>query len=1020
MLQTIQPTEGDNAEQHSAAKTIQRAYRLGKLRKKLSKMSIHRRKVIAEIIATEKAYVEDLKLVENVFMTPLLVKKLIPKERAPQIFGNIKAIKSLNDAFYARLEAAQTSTLSLPLKRRSSLSSTSPVDSPVSPVNIVLNSPAESPNSARAHLSKEKKKNSWMGNIGAALLGLDDSKRKPERKDSLSLSPTDVEAPEPSTSSPVKVTKVETFAGAMKSIVPFMKLYTDYINNFEKAMDILRECRKSKPELDTYLKKLKQETKECRSMDISSFLVMPVQRIPRYQLLLQEVIKNTPKDHHDYDDLTNSLKTVVNVNKHLNNQRKYKEAKTRVVTVAKRLDEMINTHKNEPEETIKSIEIAKATIVAPFRHYVDECKVRLGRMSRADNEDRLAPVQYDMILFIDLVLFMIDDMEQSSTTPDESIVLAQPIFLVLTDMNMIAEDNLIRINYYAGPYHFVVQFSNEEDCTRFYDLMQQNKSQEEEKLCKLLTDQQSHDNDPEESAAREKAMYIIKNLEQYVNKKETVQYNFGDKQHDFLKIYASFKELVKKYESIQEQCSLMDPESNQKLVHDKELEMNQIYEQIKDCMDRLHKGMEILERYQDHANEADDVLNCVLRKDTYTMDKLFGAQVCNLQSMGAYERMSEVEEFGKNQIMKRIHMDANGQAPLFMDIASSNTIQQQQQQPSPRTPTTTATTIKSSPRTQQSTQQHDHLINKVDQLEKELRAKKIMFDAVTRERKKFEMEVKELNMKLKHYQNHGNNGSASPRSLASPRNNSQRSPYPTPPLSSSPSSSSSSLHDSNTKELNMIKEQLDHHKQLVGRLNHDHLEMKNELDALRCAIKNKDELIHQQGTMIESLSVITAEPTPSMAINESNHGDDLMIQQLNERIKELTSENQTLREFYDANQESRRKRKSSSKKHLLEEVEKREVEKREVEKKEEKNDKKEKINKLIKSVQVPQLSMQSIVIQDVDCSLPISSLAQQQQHEEEDTNEDISHRSFAARMELFKKIDIAKQEEGKKSARVIT
>ncbi len=35
-------------------------------------------------------------------------------------------------------------------------------------------------------------------------------------------------------------------------------------------------------------------------MNFESLLITPVQRIPRYNLLLQDLIKNTSKDHPDY------------------------------------------------------------------------------------------------------------------------------------------------------------------------------------------------------------------------------------------------------------------------------------------------------------------------------------------------------------------------------------------------------------------------------------------------------------------------------------------------------------------------------------------------------------------------------------------------------------------------------------------------------------------------------------------------------------------------------------------------
>lgn len=38
---------------------------------------------------------------------------------------------------------------------------------------------------------------------------------------------------------------------------------------------------------------------------------MPVQRIPRYSMLLQDMVKNTWPHHADYESLTAALKTIL-------------------------------------------------------------------------------------------------------------------------------------------------------------------------------------------------------------------------------------------------------------------------------------------------------------------------------------------------------------------------------------------------------------------------------------------------------------------------------------------------------------------------------------------------------------------------------------------------------------------------------------------------------------------------------------------------------------------------------------
>ena len=52
--------------------------------------------------------------------------------------------------------------------------------------------------------------------------------------------------------------------------------------------------------------------------DLESFLILPVQRIPRYMLLLDALLKFTPPDHPDFNNLTEAIAKVKSVADHLN------------------------------------------------------------------------------------------------------------------------------------------------------------------------------------------------------------------------------------------------------------------------------------------------------------------------------------------------------------------------------------------------------------------------------------------------------------------------------------------------------------------------------------------------------------------------------------------------------------------------------------------------------------------------------------------------------------------------------
>lgn len=55
-------------------------------------------------------------------------------------------------------------------------------------------------------------------------------------------------------------------------------------------------------------------------MTIVAFLLLPVQRIPRYKMLLETILKYTSQDHPDHADLSAALTSVLSVADVVNNR----------------------------------------------------------------------------------------------------------------------------------------------------------------------------------------------------------------------------------------------------------------------------------------------------------------------------------------------------------------------------------------------------------------------------------------------------------------------------------------------------------------------------------------------------------------------------------------------------------------------------------------------------------------------------------------------------------------------------
>jgi hypothetical protein len=62
----------------------------------------------------------------------------------------------------------------------------------------------------------------------------------------------------------------------------FLKMYTQFLNNYGKALETINAHRNNKK----FQNFLADTRKKGGLMDITSYMIMPVQRIPRYELLL--------------------------------------------------------------------------------------------------------------------------------------------------------------------------------------------------------------------------------------------------------------------------------------------------------------------------------------------------------------------------------------------------------------------------------------------------------------------------------------------------------------------------------------------------------------------------------------------------------------------------------------------------------------------------------------------------------------------------------------------------------------
>lgn len=97
-------------------------------------------------------------------------------------------------------------------------------------------------------------------------------------------------------------------------------MYGQYSAQYEKATDVLDEMMSSGRTYKHFHKIVSGAftADACKGLDFESFLIMPVQRLPRYGLLLRDLKKHTDPEHPDQATITQTLETIDSVNSQIN------------------------------------------------------------------------------------------------------------------------------------------------------------------------------------------------------------------------------------------------------------------------------------------------------------------------------------------------------------------------------------------------------------------------------------------------------------------------------------------------------------------------------------------------------------------------------------------------------------------------------------------------------------------------------------------------------------------------------
>jgi hypothetical protein len=98
-----------------------------------------------------------------------------------------------------------------------------------------------------------------------------------------------------------------------------LKTYDEYSSTYAFVCKVLSKAIETTPELQQFITSSTQKhATELGTQSLESLLILPVQRVPRYLMLLKELLKYTPAGHPDFLLLEEAVETVSAVATHIN------------------------------------------------------------------------------------------------------------------------------------------------------------------------------------------------------------------------------------------------------------------------------------------------------------------------------------------------------------------------------------------------------------------------------------------------------------------------------------------------------------------------------------------------------------------------------------------------------------------------------------------------------------------------------------------------------------------------------
>lgn len=126
-------------------------------------------------------------------------------------------------------------------------------------------------------------------------------------------------------------TNSKSVGKAFLELAPYLKMYYSYASSFEEANALIQKLVKDNREFASFLHN--QETRPETATKLVSLLIAPIQRVPRYKLLLDELMQHTNSETEEFQHLKKAILEIAYVTHHINERIREHDNMQKMLTI---------------------------------------------------------------------------------------------------------------------------------------------------------------------------------------------------------------------------------------------------------------------------------------------------------------------------------------------------------------------------------------------------------------------------------------------------------------------------------------------------------------------------------------------------------------------------------------------------------------------------------------------------------------------------------------------------------------